>query len=31
VNVQGVVFSLTSVPPPPNGLFHITDMEQIIT
>jgi hypothetical protein len=31
VNVQGVVISVTSVPLPPNGLFHITDMEQIIT
>jgi hypothetical protein len=31
VNVQGVVLSVTSVPPPPNGQFHITDMEQIIT
>jgi hypothetical protein len=31
INVQGGVVAPFSVPPPPNGLFHITDMVQIIT
>jgi hypothetical protein len=31
VNVQGVVISTSTIPPPPNGAFHWTDMEQITT
>jgi hypothetical protein len=28
---QGVVISPASVPPPPNGVFHITDLEILNT
>jgi hypothetical protein len=31
INVQGGIVAPFSVPPPPNGLFHITEMVQIIT
>jgi hypothetical protein len=31
INVQGGVVTTTSVPPPPNGLFHITELATINT
>jgi hypothetical protein len=31
IYIQGVVFGPSSVPPPPNGAFHITDMEVLTT